>query len=163
MEQRQTTQNKTKEKPRTAAEEEIRDFMNRFAQAFSSRNLDEIMSFYSPDVVAFDITPPLQYKGANEFRKSWQQFVEMTVDPVKYDVEDVNITTSGDLGVSYCISHMTGATKSGEKMDVWMRHTGVYRKLNGQWKIIHEQLSVPIDMKTDKAMWDLDPRKEIQH
>lgn len=163
MEQKQTTQNKAKEKPRTAGEEEIRDLMNRFAQAFSMRNLDEIMSFYAPDVVAFDIMPPLQYKGAIEFRKAWQQFVEMTVDPVKYEVQDLNVTTSGDLGVSYCLGHTTAATKSGENIDVWMRYTGVYRKINGQWKIIHEQYSVPIDMKTDKALWNLDPRKEAQH
>lgn len=144
-------------------EQEIRDFMDRFAQAFKSRNLDEIMSFYAQDVVAFDIMPPLQYKGVNEFRKSWQQFIDMTVGSPQYQVQDVNIKIGGDLAACYCLSHMVADTKSGEKIDTWMRYTGVYSKINGQWKISHEQLSVPIDMKTDKAIWDLQPGKEIAH
>ncbi|MGZ3791525.1 MAG: YybH family protein [Bdellovibrio sp.] len=163
MEPKQTVEtNKSKSRTETGAVEELTEFMKKFTQAFSSRNVDQILSFYSPDVVAFDITPPLQYKGINEYRKSWQQFTDMTAS-AKLEVEDLHIKANGDLGFSHCLSHMTGETKKGEHLDMWMRHTGVYQKINGQWKIIHEQLSVPIEMQTDKPLWNLDPKKEFSH
>lgn len=31
------------------------------------------------------------------------------------------------------------------------------RKINGKWLIVHEQLSVPVDLASGKAMMDLKP------
>jgi hypothetical protein len=31
------------------------------------------------------------------------------------------------------------------------------RKIDGQWKVVHEHVSVPFDMETGKAMLDLKP------
>ncbi|MCI0611683.1 hypothetical protein L0244_01705 [bacterium] len=38
-----------------------------------------------------------------------------------------------------------------------MRWTGCYRKNNGKWLIVHEHVSVPVDLKNDKALMDLKP------
>jgi ketosteroid isomerase-like protein len=36
-------------------------------------------------------------------------------------------------------------------MDMTMRATDVYRKVNGKWLIVHEHYSAPIDLATGKA------------
>jgi ketosteroid isomerase-like protein len=47
--------------------------------------------------------------------------------------------------------------KNGRKTDRWLRWTACYRKTNGKWLIVHEQVSVPVDVGNGKAMLDLQP------
>jgi ketosteroid isomerase-like protein len=47
--------------------------------------------------------------------------------------------------------------KSGNDTDSWLRWTTCFRKIEGHWLIVHEQISVPIDMESGRAMLDLEP------
>jgi len=40
--------------------------------------------------------------------------------------------------------------KQGNKLDLTVRVTDVYRKARGLWQIIHEHVSVPVDLETGK-------------
>ena len=35
-------------------------------------------------------------------------------------------------------------------MDLTVRVTDVYKKIKGKWLIVHEHVSVPVDLDTDK-------------
>jgi len=52
---------------------------------------------------------------------------------------------------------MSGTTNNGQKADRWLRWTACYSKINGKWLIVHEQVSVPFDLRNGKAMMDLKP------
>ena len=41
---------------------------------------------------------------------------------------------------------MTGEKITGELMDIWVRTTIGLRKIDGEWKVIHEHSSVPLHM-----------------
>ena len=47
--------------------------------------------------------------------------------------------------------------KNGQKTDLWLRWTACFRRINGEWLITHEQVSVPIDLESGKALLDLEP------
>jgi ketosteroid isomerase-like protein len=38
-----------------------------------------------------------------------------------------------------------------------MRATICFRKINGEWKVVHEHYSAPFDMESGKALFDLEP------
>ncbi|MEQ7005722.1 nuclear transport factor 2 family protein [Actinopolymorpha sp. B17G11] len=40
---------------------------------------------------------------------------------------------------------------------MWVRYTGGLRKIDGQWLIVHDQVSVPTDFADGKALLDLEP------
>jgi len=40
--------------------------------------------------------------------------------------------------------------KQGKKLDLTVRVTDVYKKARGRWQIIHEHVSVPVDLETGK-------------
>ncbi len=44
-------------------------------EAVRDKDIEGIMSIYAPEVVSFDIVPPLQYIGADAFRKVWEETV----------------------------------------------------------------------------------------
>lgn len=53
---------------------------------------------------------------------------------------------------------MMATTAKGEKVDLWFRATLGFRKIAGQWKIVHEHSSVPFYMDGSfKAAVDLKP------
>ena len=59
-------------------------------------------------------------------------------------------TDSGDLAYSHSIVHVAGQTANGRAMNHNARVTHVYERINGTWLIVHEHVSVPIDMLTGK-------------
>jgi ketosteroid isomerase-like protein len=137
---------------------EIRQCTEDFFAAVNSGDIDKIMSFYTPDVVAFDMTPPLQFVGVNAYRKSWENGLG-TMKEIKFEARDYKVFANDDLAFAHCLSHCTGEMKNGKKMDMWVRWTGGLRKIGGKWLVAHEQISVPIDMKTDKGIFDLKPEQ----
>jgi len=146
-----------------AAEMQIRGRMHEFSQAFIAKDLDKIMSFYAPDVVAFDIVPPLQVVGKDAYRKSWEKYLPMMTKVEEHETHDLHVTAGEDIAFTYCLAHMVGITSEGTKMDTWMRHTAGFRKIDGEWLVTHEQLSVPIEMESNKALWELKPQSEFVH
>ncbi len=161
----QKTQPDKKTAPLSAGnpESEIRQQINLFQEAVHDQDLDEIMSFYSPDVIAFDMMGPLQFVGAEAYRKSWQMAVETPVTNATFTLHNLDIAASDDVGFAHSLCHCTGTMKDGKKMDMWMRWTDCFEKIEGKWLITHEQVSVPIDMETNKALLDLKPEGNVAH
>ena len=54
----------------------IRESIDRFSEAFRAKDVDGCMSVFAPEIVSFDILPPLQAVGADAFVKHWQEFFE---------------------------------------------------------------------------------------
>lgn len=89
--------------------------------------------------------------------KRWQELFESYQDPINYEVRDLSITAGDDVAFSHSLNRISGTMKNGRKTNLWLRWTACYRKVNGKWLIVHEQVSVPVDMKNRKAMVDLKP------
>jgi ketosteroid isomerase-like protein len=62
-----------------------------------------------------------------------------------------------DVAFSYCRHRIAGTLKNGRKTDFWLRWTAGWRKTSGKWLIVHEQVSVPVDLASGKALMDLKP------
>jgi uncharacterized protein (TIGR02246 family) len=138
-------------------EAEIRELIGRFANAFRAKDVDGIMSFFAPEIVSFDILPPLAAVGADMFVKHWEEFFESHEGPIDVEFPDVTIAASDDVAFSYCVHRIKGTLKNGQQTDWWLRWTACYRKTNGKWAIVHEHVSVPADLGTGKALLDLKP------
>ena len=157
-----TTESKNKNYPSDSGpEKEIRAIIENAVAAFRERDINKILSFYAPKVVAFDIEPPLQYLNKNDYKKSWDILNEFQ-EGATLEPNDLSITVNENLAFSRCLYHFSGTTKQdGKKVDFWMRNTTCFEKLNGQWLIVHEHLSVPANVLDGKARTDLRP--EILH
>jgi uncharacterized protein (TIGR02246 family) len=142
---------------RTTNETAIRELIDGFVEAVRAKDINGVMSVYAPDLVAFDVVPPLQYVGAEAFRKVWQEVFETFQSPIPYEVRDLSITAGDDVAFSHSLNRNSGTMKNGRKIDLWLRWTACYRKTNGEWRIAHLQISVPVDLRTGKAMVDQKP------
>ena len=127
---------------------DIRALEDRFVAAFKAKDVDAIMKVYAPGqaLVVFDVVPPRQYVGAAAYRKDWQTLLGNFDGPIT--VED--IVGDRNLAYSHSIQRVAGTDKQGKKLDLTVRVTDVYKKARGRWLIIHEHVSVPVDLETDK-------------
>ena len=142
---------------RPVDEAQIRQRVHDFAKAFRAKDIDGVMSVYAPDIVSFDLVPPLSYVGAEVYRQPWEATFEAYQDPIDYEVHDLHITTNHDVAFSYSLNRMRGTLKDGQQTDFWLRWTACYRKIDGNWLIVHEHVSVPVDLESGKGSLDLKP------
>jgi uncharacterized protein (TIGR02246 family) len=145
------------EETRTKSEAAIRELINGFVKAIRAKDIDGVMSTFAPEVISFDLGPPLQHGGGETFKKRWQELFESFQGPIGYEVRDLSITAGDDVAFSHSLNRISGTMKNGRKTDRWLRWTACYRKTNSKWLIIHEQVSVPVDVRNGKAILDLKP------
>ena len=131
---------------------DIRALEERFVAALKTKDLDAIMKVYAPDqtLVVFDVVPPRQYVGAAAYRKDWQTFLDSFAGPVTVELTDLDVAADRNLAYSHSIQRVAGTDKQGKKLDLTVRVTDVYKKARGRWLIIHEHVSVPVDLDAGK-------------
>ena len=151
----------TVEENRTKEEAAIRELIDGFAKAIRAKDTTGVMSVFAPEVVSFDVGPPLQHGGGEVFMKRWQDLFESYQNPIHYEVRDLRVNAGGDVAFSHSLNRVSGTTKNGQKSDRWLRWTACYRKTNGKWLIVHEQVSVPVDVRNGKAVLDLTPQCSV--
>jgi len=138
-------------------EARIRKQLEDWAVKFRAKDLDGIMSIYAPDIVSFDAIAQLQFKGLDTYRKHWEACLSFCQGPITFEIRDMNITVGDGAAFAYFLTRCGGTDQSGEEKTSWMRATVCFRKINGEWKVVHEHYSAPFDMESGKALFDLEP------
>lgn len=138
---------------------DLKALEDRFITAFRAKDVNTIMQLCVPDesLVVFDVTPPLQRKGADAYRKDWEDAFNRFEGPLEAEVTDLNVTAGGDVAFAYSIHHVIGTMRGGKKVDYKVRVTDCFKKINGQWLIAHTHVSVPVDLRTGKAVIESKP------
>jgi ketosteroid isomerase-like protein len=144
-------------KTETMAEAEVRVVLEHWANAVRSRDIHGIVAHYAPDIVAFDAIAQLQFKGLEAYRKHWEYCLTLCNGPTIFDAHEIKISANDELAFAYGLCLCGGTNDKGEQQSGWMRFTAAFRKLDGQWRTVHEHWSTPFDMESGKALFDLKP------
>jgi ketosteroid isomerase-like protein len=70
--------------------------------------------------------------------------------PPKFDISDLSLTVDSNVGFGHSIQHLVGTNTQGWPIDLTVRVTNGYRKIDGKWLIVHSHGSVPVDLATGK-------------
>jgi uncharacterized protein (TIGR02246 family) len=126
---------------------------DRIAKAVEAKDANAIMANYTPGdtLVVFDLIPPREYRGWDAYLKDWQGILAGCADKPKMEISDLATESAGGLAYSHSVQHFACTDAKGNKVDLTMRTTDVYRKSSGKWLIVHEHNSVPVDIATAKA------------
>lgn len=132
----------------------IRALTNRFVGAFNAGNIDAIMSNYIGDqsLVVFDVVPRNQYRGADAYHEAWIDMFSRFEGNAHMEVANQVIAVDGAVAFGHCFMHVTGTDTQGHLIDRWVRVTNGYRKVAGNWLIVLEHISVPVDFSTGKLV-----------
>jgi ketosteroid isomerase-like protein len=73
-------------------ESQIKAVIEAWADAVRRHDLSGIVAHYEPDIVMFDVPPPLQSRGMDEYRKTWDLFFKYHKPSQAFDIEELAIT-----------------------------------------------------------------------
>jgi ketosteroid isomerase-like protein len=138
-------------------ESEIRHRIDELVEAIRARDLDRVMSIYAPDIVSFDVEPPLQHVGAGAKRTNWARVFSMYRHPLDYQIRDLAVAANDDVAFGHGLVRIAGTLTNGNRTEHWLRLTTCFRKIAGTWLIVHDQVSVPLNLKSGKALLSLQP------
>ena len=135
----------------------IRRQIEKVVEGLRAKDLEALREPYATDVVSFDVEPPLQHVGIGAKLANWARVFEV-FETVDYELRDLALTMGGDVAVGHAFGRLSGTMKNGvATVGMWVRVTYGLRKIDGAWKIAHDQVSVPLDILSGRGMVDLEP------
>jgi ketosteroid isomerase-like protein len=108
------------------------------------------MAHHAPDMVTFDLMP-LQCLGADAYRKNFEAWFASVQGPIDYEIRDLRLTRRDDVAFCHYLGRVKSTRATGQKTDYWVRATMGLQKMNGQWMVTHEHVSVPFNKQGDHA------------
>jgi ketosteroid isomerase-like protein len=93
----------------------IRERLDEWVKAVRAKDVAAVMSHYAPDIRAFDLPTPLQYRGADDYRKNWADWFPTFVGPVGYEIHELSVTSADDVAFCHSLNHIYGARTDGEQ------------------------------------------------
>ena len=142
---------------RSADEAAVHAVLEAIARAVSAKNVEGMLAQCAPDLVTFDMVPPIRHEGAAAIRDVWSKSLAGFEPPLDYDFQQLHIEVGDDLSFARCLNRFGGTRTDGTQAVNWLRCTFVLRRIDGRWKVVHEHVSVPFDMGTGKALLELHP------
>ena len=135
----------------------IRRQIEKVVEGLRAKDLEALREPYAPDVVSFDVEPPLQHVGIEAKLANWARVFEV-FETVDYELRDLTLSVGGDVAFGYAFGRLSGTMKNGvATTGMWVRVTYGLRKIDGTWRIVHDQVSVPFDILSGKGVVDLEP------
>jgi ketosteroid isomerase-like protein len=61
------------------------------------------------------------------------------------------------VAFAHGFGRLSGTLKNGDRAGSWVRWTACYRRIDGDWLIAHDHVSVPLDMASGRGVLDLEP------
>jgi ketosteroid isomerase-like protein len=127
------------------AETQIKALIEAWADAVRRHDLPSILAHHDQDIVMFDVPPPLQSRGLDEYRKTWDLFFGYHEPSQAFDIEEIAITAGEDVAFAVAIMRCGSSTVNGPPKEggFLFRLTVGLRKIDDDWRIAHEHHSVP--------------------
>jgi len=123
----------------------------KFASAMNGKDVDRVMAVYAPSasLFVFDVVgPPGVHVGWDEYRDAFKQMFAAIDGPLHFSVVESGIEVSGDFGYGRSLQRVSGVHTNGESFDYTVRVTDVYKKIDGEWLIVQEHISLAVDRKS---------------
>ena len=127
----------------TENETAIREIFDRWAAAVRAEDINLIRANHSPEILMFDVPPPLFSRGLDAYMNTWKLFYKSQVRPVVFNFNDIEIAAGEDVAFVTAIGHCVYIPQGGGATKLQFRLTMGLRKKDGKWWIVHEHHSAP--------------------
>ena len=116
-------------------ESQIRELIEHWAQAVRDLDMEAILARHTADMVMFDVPMPLQSRGPDAYRETWELFFQYSKGgPQSFNVIELDVVTSATVAFCHGVLGI---------MDSRLRLTVGLRKQDDEWRIAHEHHSYP--------------------
>jgi ketosteroid isomerase-like protein len=138
----------------TTAKVEVMDVLSKWSLALWNRDLEALGRCYAEDVRVFDLGA--QMTGFNKLRALWETCLPYFPSSIGVERKDLQLSIGSDMAVATFYSRLTGMASDHPSAKSWLRTTVCLSKQSGEWKIIHDHVSLPVDCGAEKPTYIMD-------
>jgi uncharacterized protein (TIGR02246 family) len=125
-----------------------------YKQAIFEKDLEAFTSIFDEKVQAFDMWQRWSYDGLTAWREmaaGWFSSLGTDRDLVTFD--NIQIEETGELATASALVRYAAISAEGKELRYLdSRLTWIARKKDGDWKIMHQHSSGPIDLESMKVI-----------
>ena len=123
----------------------LRIRIDALTQAIRDRNVDQLMTFYAPDVEVFDVRPPLDVHGSEAYRQNFERFFALFDGPLNFELNNLRVVPGEPAAFCHYLGMVSGTRPNGHRTSgYWVRGTTCFERRDGQWVVTHEHVSMPV-------------------
>ena len=123
---------------------ELQALLDSRVGACRAKDIDRLMSLYSPNIVYFDCVPPLHFTGSDAVRRNFLRWFNEYEGGIALETRDLNIAISGDVAFAHMLHLDKGNMHLENGLEFWLCSTVCCQRSNNKWLITHEHISLPI-------------------
>ena len=120
---------------------------DRYSAAADAKDVEGFLSLYAEDIRSFDMWGSWSYDGIAEYRtmvEGW--FAGLGDDRVGVEFDEIREVVGGDVAAASAFVTFRGLSAAGEELrSMNNRITWALRRIDGDWKVVHEHTSAPLD------------------
>ena len=137
----------------------IQDCLDHYAASVLNQNIHQFMSLYDDSVHIFDSWNVWEIKSKSEWRKiieNWFNGLKNDSSTLKVTFNDTSIFENSDIAfIHTSIRFSEFNTLNAEFRHVTNRFTFGLKRINDEWRIVHEHSSLPIDSEQRMGLFNL--------
>jgi ketosteroid isomerase-like protein len=118
--------------------------------AVVGNSIERLLDQCAHNVSMFDVGT--QMDGILAYKKEWEKFSHYFSDNIKIVRRDMKIYASHDLAILHCHSKVENTALKEKLQMPWCRTTLCLQKKEEQWLVVHQHISMPINMITGKVI-----------
>lgn len=119
-------------------------------KAVVGKQIDDLVHQCANDVSMFDVSS--QLNGIHQYKTEWEKFSPYFNENMHISRRDVKLYASEELAILHCHSKVENTALKGKLQMPWCRTTLCLQKKEGHWLVVHQHISMPIDMETGKGV-----------
>jgi ketosteroid isomerase-like protein len=121
----------------------ISDLIERWSKGVRDQDRAAIRQDHDADILMFDVPPPFQSRGIDEYMATWDTFFSFAEKPVRFDFTNIEITAGVEVAFATAVGHCVTIGRDGRREPLDFRLTMGLRKIDGRWHVMHEHHSLP--------------------
>lgn len=124
--------------------EEVEQLLRQWAENTRLGKKDLILADHDPEVVIFDVLAPLVYRGADEYRASWDEWQPETEGEMTFHFTELKVSAGADRAFAYGLIQCGGILEDGSPFEDLVRATFCLERQEDEWVIAHQHISKAI-------------------
>jgi ketosteroid isomerase-like protein len=115
----------------------------------SAQSADGVTRTWDDNVVWYDISGEVVGNKAATTRTAHQL---VPISNIRTKIIRMTVHAKGGIGYAYSTQDFISDVKGGPGLNFIFRETDIFVKKDGKWRLVHQHLSVPVDLATGRAL-----------
>lgn len=131
----------------------ILNILEKYKKSVYEKDVESFLSIYDADIFVFDMWGEWSHQGVAVWKKMAEEwFSSLGSEKVVVDMDQIQIKSSESIAYVTAFLKFSAVSEKGEVLRYLQnRLTCVLENKNGNWKIVHEHTSGPVDHATLKV------------